>query len=99
MLCDVIGKKLNKQTEQVQLRYCLNTDKVKSRGVSIQFLEEFDLFISRMKPLIVPPRLANGKTSTCALKPVMVYFEDVNEGAKESTGSAEKKKRAVMVSF
>jgi hypothetical protein len=97
MLHDVIGKKLSKRTEQVQLQYPLNMDKVKSQGVSIQSLEEFDLFISRMQPLIVPLRLANGKPSTCALRAVMVYFENVSEEMKESTGSAtaEKKKKAV----
>jgi hypothetical protein len=97
-LRDTIGKKLNKRTEQIRIQYRLDTDKAKTHSVSIQSIEEFNFFINRMRPLIVPQRLANGKTSTRALRPVMVYFEDASEQL-EPKGNLEKKKATVACAF
>lgn len=93
-LRDTIGKKLNKRTEQIQIQYRLDTDKAKTHSISIQSFEEFNFFINRMRPLIVPQRLANGKTSTRALRPVMVYFEDASEQPVPKV-NVEKKKATV----
>ena len=42
------------------------------------------MFMDRMRTLIIPPKLANGKMSTCQLKAVTVYFEDASHNANGS---------------
>lgn len=60
----------------LRLRYRLESDKAKAGATSIGSNEELDIFTQRMRPLIVPQRLANGKISTRALKAIVVHFED-----------------------
>lgn len=73
------------------MQYRLSTDNSKAGAISIQTEEELRLFKERLRSIIVPPRLANGKVSTRAPKAVLVYFEDVNNEARDtltaSTGS------------
>ncbi|KAF8833883.1 hypothetical protein BDN67DRAFT_1017089 [Paxillus ammoniavirescens] len=45
--------------------------------------DKLNIFKERMRLIIVPPRLANGKASTQSLKNVVVYFEDAS--AKDSS--------------
>ena len=44
-------------------------------STSIQSDDELQMFIERMRPMLVQPRLANGKPSTHILKPIVVYFD------------------------
>ena len=62
------------------MQYRLSTDNSKAGAISIQTDEELRLFKERLRSIIVPPRLANGKVSTRAPKAVLVYFEDVSDG-------------------
>jgi hypothetical protein len=66
------------------LQYRLSSDNAKVGAISIQTNEELLLFKDRMRKLIVPPRLANGRASTRIPKAVLVYFEDASGETKES---------------
>ena len=50
-------------TNVLQLQYKLSNDKVKAPVTSIQDDKELEMFITRMRELIVPQCLANGKLS------------------------------------
>ena len=71
-----VGEKLGRFPGLVALQYRLGSDNPKVGAISIQTNNELQLFIDRLRKLIVPPRLANGKASTRTQKPVLVYFED-----------------------
>ncbi|KIK93040.1 hypothetical protein PAXRUDRAFT_12884 [Paxillus rubicundulus Ve08.2h10] len=92
-LCMAVAEKLGWFPGLVKLQYRLDC-KAKTAFTSLQSDEEFNFFIETMRSLIVPPHLANGKTSTRPMKPVTVYFEDVssddNSAAPPSTGNHSK---------
>ena len=80
------------------LQYRLSSDNAKIGAISIQTNEELLLFKDRLRKLIVPPRLANGKVSTRTPKAVLVYFEDASSEVKETlTSSGNSKKVFVFV--
>lgn len=74
----LISQKLNCFPGLLKLRYRLDSDKARAPAMSIQTEEELEMFMSRMRTLIIPGKLANGKKSTHAKKAVTVYFEDAN---------------------
>lgn len=71
-----ISEKLSCFPDHLVLQYRLDSDKAKMGATSIQADSELEMFITRMRSMIIPPRLANGKPSTHALKSVLVYFEN-----------------------
>src|ERR1700733_14225809 len=88
-----IGGKLDTLPGLLNLRYRLNTEKAKQALTSIASADELSIFIDRMRALLVPQRLANGKVSTKALKAVSVIFQDGNqEDAAAQSGKSKKKK-------
>ncbi len=92
-----VAEKLDRFPGLVALQYRLSSDNSKARAISIQSNEELKLFKDRMRQLIVPPRLANGKASSRILKAVLVYFEDASSEVKEiSTSSGNSKKVLVF---
>ena len=76
-----VAEKLNRFHGRISLQYRLDSDKVKAGATSIRTDDELVLFKTRMRSLIVPPLLANGKPSNCTPKSVQVIFEDT--GADE----------------
>lgn len=75
------------------LQYRLSTDNAKIGAISIQTNEEFQFFKDRLRKIIVPPLLSNGKVSSRTPKAVLVYFEDANSETKDiSTASMGSKK-------
>jgi hypothetical protein len=70
-----VAKKLDCFPNNLVLGYQLDSDKAKMGSMSIQSDDELQMFIERMWPMLVQPRLANGKPSTCILKPIVVYFD------------------------
>ena len=72
-----VAEKLNLFLDRVTLQYRLDSDKQKDGATSIQTIDELDLFKARLRALIVPQRLTNGKPSTRPIKKVTVYFEAV----------------------
>jgi len=54
----------------------LDSDKAKVGATSIETDEEFTIFKAKMRTLIVPQRLPNGKISTRVPKNCLVYFQD-----------------------
>jgi hypothetical protein len=80
------------------LQYRLSSDNVKIGAISIQTKEELLLFKDRLRKLIVPPRLSNGKASTRTPKAMLVYFEDASSDVKEAlTTSGNSKKVFVFL--
>ena len=73
------------------LQYRLSSDNTKIGAISIQTNEELLFFKERLRQMIVPPRLANGKASSRTPKPVLVYFEDASETKETPTSSGSKK--------
>jgi hypothetical protein len=99
----VVAEKLRRFPGLIQLRYRLDSDKQNAGATSIQSVEELNFFKEHMRVLLVPQRLASGKISVRALKPVRVYFEDAADensyGAKDSTtGKAGSKKVSSYIS-
>ncbi|KAF8835162.1 hypothetical protein BDN67DRAFT_1015782 [Paxillus ammoniavirescens] len=80
-LCMAVTEKLGRFPGLVKLQYRLD-------------YKELNFFIETMRSLIIPPHLANGKTSTWPMKPVTVYFEDASSdddsAAPASTGNHSK---------
>ncbi|KIM54662.1 hypothetical protein SCLCIDRAFT_30957 [Scleroderma citrinum Foug A] len=72
----VVSEKLGCFTDHLILQYRLDSDKAKMGTTSIQADSKLDIFLAKMRSMIVPPHLANGKLSTCTPKNVVVYFED-----------------------
>ena len=83
----LIGKKLDHFSRLLKLCYRLNIDKAKDNVTTIHNEEEMKIFKDRMRPLIVPQRLSNGKISTQILKQVIIFFED-SSGSVSTGGSA-----------
>jgi hypothetical protein len=94
-LYTLVAGKLEYGKDSLRLRYRLESDKAKAGATSIQSNEELHIFIRRMRPLIVPQRLTNGKISTRALKAIVVHFEDVT--AAEENSKAQLKGKAKKV--
>ena len=86
-----VAEKLGRFPGLVVLQYRLSYDNAKIGAISIQTNEELLLFKQRLRKIIVPPRLANGKVSTRTPKPVLVYFEDASIETPTSSGSTGKK--------
>ena len=72
----LIAERLRCFPGMLQLCYRLSTDKPKASAISIQSDEQFTIFLSQMRMLVVPQRLASGKISTRQIKPITVIFED-----------------------
>ncbi|KAI6009822.1 hypothetical protein PISMIDRAFT_106262, partial [Pisolithus microcarpus 441] len=77
-LCITVSEKLHRFPGLISLCYRLDSDKAKFGAMSIQSEEELDLFKARMRTLIIPQCLPSGKLSTCPLKAILVFFEDVS---------------------
>jgi hypothetical protein len=73
------------------LQYRLDGDKPSVGATRIRSEVDLDDFKQRMRLLIVPQRLRNGKTSTRVLKPVRVCFEDMTEEVVERKETLQKK--------
>jgi hypothetical protein len=90
-------EKLGRHPNIIRLRYKLE-DKPKVSTTSIQSADELAIFEEKMRLLLVPQRLQNGKISARKPKVVTVFFED--EGATDSTSvSAGKGKTKVSLNF
>lgn len=87
-----VAEKLGRFPGLVVLQYRLSNDHAKVGAISIKTNDELALFKERLRKIIVPPRLANGKVSSRTPKHVLVYFEDASSETREiSTSSASKK--------
>ena len=73
----------SEDAQPIRLQYRLDSDKAKMAPTSIQSQEELEIFVLKMRHLIVPPLLSSGKVSTRKLKPVTVCFKNATENAKE----------------
>jgi len=97
-LCNTIAERLGRHPNVIQLRYKLANDKVKAPATSIRNENELEFFVERMRNLLVPQRLSNGKKSKRApAKNSTVCFEDVavveaqGKMAEGSNGKGKKK--------
>ena len=89
-----VAEKLGRFPGLVVLQYRLSNDNAKIGSISIQTCDKLQIFKERLRKMIVPPLLANGKVSTRTLKPVLVYFEDASSEMRETplaTSSGSKK--------
>jgi hypothetical protein len=85
-LLKAIAEELNRFPGLIELRYRLEGDKPKVGATTIKSEVQLEHFKQRMRLLIVPQRLANGKISQRQLKPIRVYFEDAAEDIIERSG-------------
>ena len=99
-LCNTIADKLGRHDASIiQLQYKLSYDKAKALATSICDNNELQIFIKKMRALLVPPLLANEKPSKCAPpKNCTAYFEDATMEAKmmENSGGKRKTKEVHM---
>lgn len=98
-LRNIVADKLGRRDQSIQLQYKLANDKAKAPATSICDDEELEIFVEKMRTLLVPPLLANGKPSKRAPpKNCTVCFEDATMEAKtmENSGSKGKTKKARM---
>jgi len=75
----------------IQLCYKLDSDKIKWAPTSISSDYELSAFHERMKDLIVPPKLANGKYSKKKMKSVRVIFSDSTDDSASKIAKKTKK--------
>jgi hypothetical protein len=78
------------------LQYQLSNDNAKIGAISIQTNGELLIFKDRLRKIIVPPCLANGKASTQTPKSVLVYFEDASSEMKETSTSSSSSKKVFV---
>ena len=93
-LCILIGEKLNSLPGLLQLVYRFDSDKQKTPSTSIRTEQELEMFMSRMRALIVPPALKNGTKSNRVPKAVTVYFEDTAQAPANGASTASGKNTA-----
>jgi hypothetical protein len=92
-LHNIIAERLDRHPRIVQLRYKLSNDKAKAPSTSIQNEDELQIFVERMRALLVPQRLTNGKGAKRAHKNITVCFEDPTAEAKTADHSDSSKRR------
>ena len=92
-----IAKKLNCYPDNLALAYKLDSDQAKMGSMSIQLDSELQMFVERMRPMIVAPRLSNGRPSTHVLKTVTVIFDAADTTNEPSEGSAHSNKVSYSV--
>ena len=92
-----VAQRLDRYPGSVSLQYRLDCDKAKDGCTSIQTLDELSMFKTRMRGLIVPQRLPNGKMSTRVPKKVVVYFEDTGTSATSTDSSTGNGKKVVRL--
>ena len=98
-LCNIVADKLGRHDQSIQLRYKLTNEKAKAPATSICDDDELQIFVEKMRALLVPPLLANGKPSKRAPpKNCTVCFEDATMEAKtmENSGGKGKTKKVRM---
>jgi hypothetical protein len=88
-----VAEKLDCFPDNLILGYRLDSDKAKMGSTSIQTENELQMFIERMRPLLVPPRLANGKPSTRIPKSTIVYFDACGSGVTPDEETIHSNKR------
>ena len=99
-LRNVVAEKIGRHPNVVRLQYKLASDKVKAPTTSIQNNDELQIFMERMRILLVPQRLASGRYSKrVPTKNTMVCFEDaaVAEGKKAESADVKGKKKVRVV--
>ncbi|KAH9979303.1 hypothetical protein BGW80DRAFT_1248676 [Lactifluus volemus] len=92
-LTDTVSQKLGCYPGSLKLRYRLDTDKPKTPATSIQSVDELKIFKDRLRLLIVPQRLSNGKLSSRVLKPVTVCFENGSNTDQSSAHTSQSNSR------
>jgi hypothetical protein len=95
-LRNAVAEKIGRHPNVVRLQYKLANDKVKAPTTSIQNDDELQIFMERMRALLVPQRLVSGKYSQRAPpKNTMVCFDDAAlvEGKKAESSDGKGKKK------
>ena len=67
-----IAEHLNVYLSSLHILYRLSTDSKKDLPYDLLSQHHLDTLITLLRPLIVPPLLANGCCSTCPMKPITV---------------------------
>jgi hypothetical protein len=75
-----IAKDLNVFADTLHLQYRLSTDRADSLPCDLTSIVQFTDLVTRLRPLIVPPILANGRRSTRKLKPVTIQLFSKGDG-------------------
>jgi hypothetical protein len=100
-LQNAIAEKIERHPNVVWLRYKLANNKVKSLTMLIQNNDELQIFIKRIRILLIPQRLASGKCSKhVSTKNTMVCFKDgivVEEKKAKSYNSGKGKKKVQVI--
>jgi hypothetical protein len=91
-LKDRLAKTLNMHPDSLHLQYRLSTDTSKSLPFDLTTFDHHDHLVKRLRPLIIPPRLANGSRSTRKRKPVSVQlFNKRSDGKGVQGGQGDSK--------
>ena len=91
-----VAEKLGHFPGLVKLQYRLSNDITKVGAISIQTNKELLPFKDRLRKIIIPPHLANGRASTRTPKAVLVYFEDASSEMKETLASGNSSKKVYI---
>jgi len=94
-----VAKKLNCYPDNLALAYRLDSDKAKMGLTSIQSDSELQMFVERMWPMIVAPRLSNGRPSARVLKTVTVIFDAADTANEPSEGPTHSNKASYHLYF
>jgi hypothetical protein len=72
-LQECLAKLLDMYPSSLQVQYQLSTQ-LKALPLDLQTENDLKMMFMLVQPLVVPQLLANGRCSTCKLKPVMVQI-------------------------
>lgn len=72
-LRELLARLLDIYPSSLQIQYRLSTQ-LKAPPVDLQNENDLRMMITLVEPLIVPPRLANGRRSTRKLRPVTIHI-------------------------
>jgi hypothetical protein len=78
-LRDQIAETLNAYPQSVNLQYRFSTE-TKALPCDLTSQQQFQALIVRLKPLVVPPVLSNGRRSARVMKPVAVQVFNRDDG-------------------
>ena len=87
-----IAEVLNVFPSKLQLQYRFSNENKSSLPFDLNSHVSFGLMCDKLRPLVVPPTLKNGKKSTCKMKLVTVkLFNKEAEGESRQSGGKNSK--------
>ena len=76
---DKLAEMLNIFPTSLHAQYCFSTEHKESLPLDLTSEVQFNMMMSLLRPLVVPPRTATGRCSTRKMKPIVVQIFNKND--------------------